>query len=129
MQFNKSTIPFGMYRVDKDYLKFLKNKGQPVNPEQILYCGPVLSKYNAKNECTAVYFVPVKPESRESLYYSTDALANGIVGDFDFRYMISCSSKQLTAITDTHDEFVAENRKMLESYAEQIYNEKHKFAT
>lgn len=129
MQFNKSTIPFGMYHVDKNYLEFLKNKGQPIDPEQRLYCGPVLSKYNAKNECTAVYFVPVKPESRESFCYSTDALANGVVGDFDFRYMITCSSKQLTATNDAHGKFVAENRKMFESYAEQIYNEKHKSVT
>ena len=128
MKFNQSTIPFGMYCVKKDYLEFLKKKGQPVNPEQTLYCGPVLSKYNEKNKYTTTYFVPVKPESKDKFNCSTDALANGVVGDFDFRYMITCSTKELTATDDTHSKFVAENREMLEAYAEQVYNEKHKFA-
>ena len=36
MQFNKSTIPFGMYHVDKNYLEFLKNKGERCVPILLL---------------------------------------------------------------------------------------------
>lgn len=122
--FEETIIPYGMYRIDKDYLSYLKkNDSHVLDPEQNLYCGPVLTVYNVKHTCDVAFFVPVVEHSDEEWEGTTQMLANGVFGELDFRRMVPCFEKHITPDKNEtkRQKFFTENRKMLESFAKGAY--------
>lgn len=98
MKFTKATvpssIPFGVYRINHDYLSSLKkNDDNIVDPtENDRYCGPVFSADCERGP--VAFFAPISPdyETRTSfLLYFKDGVYADLI---DFNKMIPCVDKR-----------------------------------
>lgn len=132
MHNNKPTIPFGIYRISKECLEHFKAQNSYLfNPEQTLYCGPVLTDYSEKHNRYVNFFVPIikNPDYPELYKFNgtADAVINGVFGELDFRRMIPCTERFLTAEENETERlnFYTKERKMLEAFAKQEYDKQN----
>lgn len=121
--FEPSTIPFGVYHFDHDYVKALKNTDDNViDPEENdRYCGPVYSAVSERGP--VAFFVPVDPSYESNDVFST-MFIDGIYGEiFDLRKMIPCVDKRFIS-TDSSNEhlisFCKSAKDDLEYYADYV---------
>lgn len=125
----KSAIPFGIYRINKTYLKHFKTQNPYLfNPEQTLYCGSVLTDYSVKHNRYVDFFVPIIQKIDYPELYkfngTVDAVINGVFGELDFRRMIPCTERFLTIEENETErlDFYIKERKMLETIAKQVHD-------
>ncbi len=106
----KTTMPFGVYRIDKDCISFLRRKDKNI-PEPDMterYCGPVFG-INAERGVLN-YFVPIMPNYEN---FITDEFTveltfeNGVVcGFIDVGKAVPCIEEYITK--DDSDELLSE---------------------
>lgn len=92
---DKSSIPFGIYCLNKDYISYLKKYDDSVlDPDYTnRYCGPVL--HTETKHGPVDYFVPIDP-CYDDIGCLVINFKNGILCDFmDFKLAIPCLSKNL----------------------------------
>lgn len=118
---HKQPMPYGMYRVDKEYIGHMKEQ-QPkiIDPEITdLYVGPVVTV----NEEWGFYApVTPKPEGGDKIFIADGAVIAGFV---HVREMIPCCQKILTRDTESSPEsefcLKEENRRITELIAAVLY--------
>ncbi|MDE5858874.1 MAG: type III toxin-antitoxin system ToxN/AbiQ family toxin [Oscillospiraceae bacterium] len=86
----KSDIPFGIYRINKDYISFLqKYDSNVLDPEYTnRYCGPVIRVDSERGP--ADYFVPILPDYDEMTGYLVNFRDGVLAGFMDFKKSIPC---------------------------------------
>lgn len=91
----KSTIPFGIYRIDKEYISFLRKCDNNVlDPEYTdRYCGPVLRVDSERGP--ADYFVPILPDYDNMTGYLVNFKDGILAGFMDFKKSIPCLEKNM----------------------------------
>lgn len=111
---HKQPMPYGMYRVDKKYLDYLKSRQLKVmgSEETDLYCGPVL---NVNGDFGFYFPVTSMPEGGEKLFWSFVHILK----------MLPCCAKVLTPDKEDTPEsrfcLNEDNRKFLELTAKTLY--------
>ena len=106
----KTTMPFGVYRIDKNCISFLKRKDKNIPDPNITdrYCGPVFG-VNAK--CGVLnYFVPILPDYENFItdeFSVEPTFENGILfGFIDAGKAVPCIEEYLTK--DDSDELLSQ---------------------
>lgn len=92
----KPTVPFGIYKIDKDFLNFAKNNNNAVpDPEYTnRYCGPVFCNNTKRGPLN--YFIPVYPEYAELENINMSFDYGIIAGFLDARKALPCLDKVIT---------------------------------
>ncbi len=125
MKFEKcnepSQTPFGVYNIDKDYIKALKKADDNVLDPEInnRYCGPV---YHAICERGPMdFFVPVAINF-DNANMILVCFQDGIFAEyFDFKKMIPCVDTRFLELNNSNTDliqFCDKNKDALEHYAE-----------
>lgn len=118
---HKQPMPYGMYRVDREYIAYLKER-QPkiIDPEITdLYVGPVVTVDEEWD-----FYAPVtpKPDAGDKMFIAEGVVVAGFV---HVREMIPCCQKILTRDTESSSEsgfcMKEENRRLIELIAEVLY--------
>lgn len=125
-----SSIPFGLYRINKDYLNFLKKQEPNVhNPNENLYCGPVVTIFDHDSKTQHEFFVPIieTPDNPDNYNFEGPAemFINHVYGELDFRLMVPASEQVLTADTENTEklEDFTDDRDVIEKMARTAYIE------
>lgn len=111
MNFEKSTercgIPFGLYRVDHDYINSLREKDSNIlSPDDNdLYCGPV---YHVTCECGSFgFFVPVDEKAYNEATAFLAMFSNGILdGIYDYNKMIPIVHERFLTLDTSNEDLV-----------------------
>lgn len=111
MNFEKSTercgIPFGLYRVDHDYINSLREKDSNIlSPDDNdLYCGPV---YHATCERGSFgFFVPVDEKAYNEATAFLAMFSNGILdGIYDYNKMITIVHERFLTLDTSNEDLV-----------------------
>ena len=118
---HKQPMPYGMYRVDKEYIDHMKSRQPKIIDPKItdLYVGPVITV-----DAEWSFYAPVtpKPDNSDKMFIAEGAVVAGFV---HVREMIPCCQKILTRDTENSPERVfcmkEENRRMIELMATVLY--------
>lgn len=118
---HKQPMPYGMYRVDKDYIDYMKERQPKFIASEIteLYVGPVLTIDEEWG-----FYAPVtpKPDESDKMFIAEGAVVAGFV---HVREMMPCCERILTRDTESTPEsefcMKEENRRMIELMAEVLY--------
>lgn len=98
----KSPIPYGLYRLDHDYVRAMKKSDDRVlDPEENdLYCGPVF--HSADKRGVTGWFVPIDFEEYKASGAFLMVFMDGIFAQiFDFRKMLPVVDKRfITPVTE-----------------------------
>lgn len=118
---HKLPMPYGMYRVKKDYIAYMKERQPKIIAPEItdLYVGPVLTVDEEWG-----FYAPVtpKPDESDKMFIAEGAVIAGFV---HVREMIPCREEILTRDTESTPErefcMKEENRRMIELLASALY--------
>lgn len=118
---HKQPMPYGMYRVDKDYIDYMRERQPKIIASEItdLYVGPVLTVDEEWG-----FYAPVTPKLDESdkMFIAEGAVIAGFV---HVREMIPCWERILTRDTKSTPEsefcMKEENRRIIEATAQLLY--------
>lgn len=91
------TIEKGIYRVDRDYIDYLRKREPNVYPSQYnLYCGPVFTMEEERG--TVQFFVPATNQPLPYDNYLENRYKAGRIGTFDVARMIPVPEECLTSV-------------------------------
>lgn len=118
---HKQPMPYGMYRVDKNYINHMKERQPKLIASEVtdLYVGPVVTVDEEWG-----FYAPVtsKPDDSDKMFIAEGAVVAGFV---HVREMIPCWQKILTRVTENTPEsefcMKEENRRMIELIAAVLY--------
>lgn len=125
-----STVSFGLYRIDKEYLsemsnpEIVKETGVRCYSDYDLYCGPVMQTEDEETGEILNYFIPInEPDIEnastlkgENWISQLESFVEGLYGGYDFCTFLPCLDKYLTPANDISEEekskfeFVLENK-------------------
>jgi len=113
-----STVSFGLYRIDKEYLSRMSNPdtiketGVRCYPDYDLYCGPVMQTEDEETGEILNYFIPInEPDIEnestlkgENWVSQLESSIDGLCGGYDFCTLFPCLDKYLTPANDVSEE-------------------------
>jgi len=125
---NTYKTEFGIYRIDKDYINYLRTVEPHVIDPEITnwYCGPVCRKNGNRGEVE--YFVPIDIQKYNKKNSFLMGFLNGVLaGIMDFKGMIPCLPDKYTKETSNEDlvNFCISSKEQIENCAKyMMYGEK-----
>lgn len=115
-------MTYGVYEINKIYIKTLKQAGYKVDSAAEKYCGPVYG--TTENGKTISFFVPIDNSFDSQKIYIMTFKDNTLAGIMNFNNMIPCFEQFLKS-NDADDgliEFCSTNENFIKMCAEFVIN-------